>query len=157
MGKGRPLHSSPSLLTSYSNRTEGPSTDGIRCGRWLLRSTCFRRRRAYFTELLSLHLFCYDLVSIFMNLAGDCFSVISFYYLGVICFIFLLLGQPLSLKFEPSTPTSKRKRHDTSSPTPSANSFTDENSVQVVLLLLLSNVDFIRHDMILHISSHCSN
>ncbi|KAG5547307.1 hypothetical protein RHGRI_013102 [Rhododendron griersonianum] len=41
-----------------------------------------------------------------------------------------LSGQPLSLKFQPSTPTSKRKRR-ASSPTPSANSFTGENSVQV--------------------------
>ncbi|XP_058186087.1 uncharacterized protein At2g29880-like [Rhododendron vialii] len=85
MGKDRPQDSSPSLLTSYSNKTEGPSTDGVQCGRWLLRSTCVRRRRR----------------------------------------------QPVSLKFEPSTPTSKRKRRDTSSPTPSANSFTGENSVQV--------------------------
>ncbi|KAI8567244.1 hypothetical protein RHMOL_Rhmol02G0105900 [Rhododendron molle] len=65
-------------------------------------------------------------------------------------------GQPLSLKFEPSTPTSKRIRR-ASSPTPSANSFTGENSVQVVLLLLVSNVDFIKHDINLHISSHFSN
>ncbi|KAF7139640.1 hypothetical protein RHSIM_Rhsim07G0109100 [Rhododendron simsii] len=98
MGKGRPVpNSSPSLLSSYSNRTEGPSTDGIRCGRWLLRSTGVRRSR----------------------------------------------GNPLSLKFEPSTPTSKRKRREpstpsskrkrreTSSPTPTTNSFTGENSVQV--------------------------
>ncbi|KAI8570714.1 hypothetical protein RHMOL_Rhmol01G0057700 [Rhododendron molle] len=83
MGKGRPTPS-PSLLTSQSNRTEVPSEDGIRCGKWLLRSTCVRRRR----------------------------------------------GQPLSLKFEPSTPTSKRIRR-ASSPTPSANSFTGKNSVQV--------------------------
>ncbi|KAF7120042.1 hypothetical protein RHSIM_Rhsim13G0101300 [Rhododendron simsii] len=123
MGKGCPLqNSSPSLLSSYSNRMEGPSIDGIRCSRWLLRSTGVRRSR----------------------------------------------GNPLSLKFEPSTPTSKRKRRepstpsskrkrrDTSSPTPTANSFTGENSVQVVLFLLLSNIDFIRHDMNLRISSHCS-
>ncbi|KAG5536037.1 hypothetical protein RHGRI_023733 [Rhododendron griersonianum] len=92
MGKGRPTKSSPSLLTSYSNRMEGPSEDGIRCGKWLLRSTCVRRRR------------------------------------GMVQFC-----QPLSLKFEPSTPTSNRKRR-VSSPTPSANSFTGENSVQVPMM-----------------------
>ncbi|XP_058201357.1 uncharacterized protein LOC131316096 [Rhododendron vialii] len=87
MDKGRPTHLSPSLLTSYSNRMEGPSEDGIRCGKWLLRPTCVRRRR----------------------------------------------GQPLSLKFEPSTPTSERKRR-ASSPTPSANSFTGEHCVQVPMM-----------------------
>ncbi|KAG5528721.1 hypothetical protein RHGRI_029400 [Rhododendron griersonianum] len=78
--------------------TEGPREDGIRCGKWLLRSTCVRRCRGVANALAISE--------------------------------FIKMSQPLSLKFEPSTPTSKRKRR-ASSPTPSANSFTGENSVQV--------------------------
>ncbi|KAG5541332.1 hypothetical protein RHGRI_021235 [Rhododendron griersonianum] len=151
MGKGRQMHSSASLITTYSNRTEGPSKDGIRCGKWLLQSTCVRRGRGMVRFCSWVVSLIFSTIRFDFSVNGSDLSIRSLLFLvesighvcsvvgdmpvRILCIVGTIgfLGQPLSLKFEPSTPTSKRKRR-ASSPTPSANSSTGENSVQVPIM-----------------------
>ncbi|KAE9448258.1 hypothetical protein C3L33_19826, partial [Rhododendron williamsianum] len=84
MLRGYSLVIGPSVTTNTNTTTDEPRKNGLRRGKWALRSV--RRPR----------------------------------------------GQRLSLKLEPTTPISKRTQAGPS-PTPSANSVTGENNVQMVL------------------------